>query len=80
MPVRNRVENIFLQVQTELDNLLGMATGTEPAATATEGKKELMVAFRAADTGEAFRQVTALEISPDDFQDDRAEIAEFPHI
>ncbi len=67
-------------MQTELDNLLGVATGTEPAATATEGQKILMMTVRATDTGEAFSQVAALEISLDDFGDYRTEIAEFTHI
>ena len=74
--MRNRVQNIFLQVQTELDNFLGMETGTEPAAPATEGKKKLMVTVRAADTGEAFGKVAALKITLNDLGDYRTEIAE----
>jgi hypothetical protein len=54
LPERNRVQDIFLQVQTELNNFLGMATGTELAATATEGQQKLVMTVRAADTGEAF--------------------------
>ena len=80
MPVRDRVHDIFLQAQTKLDNFLGVATRAEPTAPATEGQKKLVVAVRAKDTGEAFSQVAALEISLDDFLDYRTEISEFPHI
>jgi len=70
----------FLQMQTELDNFLGMSTGAEPAAPATEGQKILMMTVRAADTGKAFGQITAIEILLNDLRDYRTEVTEFTHI
>jgi len=69
LPVRNRAQDIFLQVRTKLNNFFGMVSGTEPAATATEGQKILMMTVRATDTGKALRKVTALKIALHNFRD-----------
>lgn len=63
--MRHRIQYGFFQVMTELYHLFIMARRTEPAPSATEGKKIFMLAIWAFNTGEAVIQVSAFQVFPD---------------
>lgn len=54
LTVGNRIENRFLEVMTELNYLLVVATWAEPAAPTAERQNKLVMAIRAFDAGETF--------------------------
>ena len=62
--MRYRIENIVTYILSELDHLFGMTAWAEPPAFATECQEIFMVAIwiRAPDPGEAFLQVSALQV------------------
>jgi hypothetical protein len=64
LPVRYRIENIVTYILSELDHLFGMAAWAKPAPFAAKCQEIFMVAIgiRAPDPGEAFLQVSALQV------------------
>jgi len=64
LPVGYRIEDIVAYILSELDHLFGMAAWVEPPSLATECQEIFMAAvwIRAPDPGEAFLQVSALQV------------------
>ncbi len=64
LPVRYWIENIVAYILSELDHLFGMAAWAEPPAFAAKCQEIFMAAvwIRAPDPGEAFLQVSALQV------------------
>jgi len=62
LTVWKRIENIFPQLFTELDDLFFMTRRTEPAPPTGEGHQIFMVTVGAADAGKTLGQVTAPEV------------------
>ena len=77
LPVGNRIEDIRLEVRTELYHLLGVTGGAEPATPATESQQVFMMAIGATHTSEPLVQITTLKVftnNPGNYSAEKAKL------
>jgi hypothetical protein len=66
LAVRNRVKNRFFEMVAEPDHPLGMAGWTKPSSSTRKRHNVLVMAISPLYRREAFVEITAFEVFPDD--------------